>query len=158
MSKLLFNTHPLVIDPDLAKLIGLNESIILQQIHYWIELNRKADKNLRDGFTWTYNSYEDWQKQFPFWSMRTIQRTITGLETKGLLITGNFNRMGFDRTKWYRIDYERLETLIECPLGQIGTMDDDKLALPIPETISETHFYDDSRAFSVAKNRRAIYG
>ena len=64
MSKLLLDENPLMIMPQLAVKIGLNESIVLQQIHYWLEINRKADKNKRDGFYWTYNSYKEWQKQF----------------------------------------------------------------------------------------------
>ena len=76
MNNLLFNENPLVIMPKLAVKIGLNESIILQQIHYWLEINRKADKNLKGNFYWTYNSYREWQEQFPFFSLKTIQRTI----------------------------------------------------------------------------------
>ena len=35
MSKLLINEHPLQVLPSLATKIGLNEAIVLQQIHYW---------------------------------------------------------------------------------------------------------------------------
>lgn len=37
MSKLLLDDEPLVILPKLAAAIGLNEAIILQQLHYWLE-------------------------------------------------------------------------------------------------------------------------
>lgn len=33
------------------------------------------------------------------------------LEKKGLIITGNYNKQGYDRTKWYTIDYDVLESL-----------------------------------------------
>ena len=113
MSKLLFDTQPLVIDPCLAKVIGLNEAIILQQIHYWIEINRKTKKNIKDGHVWTYNSLSKWQEQFPFWSESTVKRTITQLKKKGLIVTGKYNKTKMDRTTWYRIDYEELETLVK---------------------------------------------
>jgi hypothetical protein len=111
MSKLLYNTQPLVVDPDLAVLLGLNEAHFLQQVHYWIETNRRADRNFREGFYWTFNSYPNWQKQFPFWSIDTIRRIIHTLEDINLLISGNFNQLKIDRTKWYRINYAALEEL-----------------------------------------------
>lgn len=40
MSKL-FDIHPLVVDKDIATALGLNEAIILQQVHYWLEINKK---------------------------------------------------------------------------------------------------------------------
>ena len=41
MTLLMFDKHPLVIDKKLAKIIGLNQAMILQQVHYWLELNKK---------------------------------------------------------------------------------------------------------------------
>lgn len=111
MSKLLFDTAPLVIDPDLAKSIGLNEAIILQQLHYWTEINKRGNRNYKEGYTWVYNTLEEWQQQFPFWSTDTIKRTMTKLKTIGLIVTATLNKAKMDRTTWYRIDYEKLETL-----------------------------------------------
>ena len=109
MGKLLFDSPPLVVQPEIAVALGLNEAIVVQQIHYWITLNQKTSKNFRYGYYWTYNSYEDWQKQFPFWSLRTISSIIIGLEKKGIIVSGRYNKMKMDRTKWYRIDYKKLE-------------------------------------------------
>ena len=64
MSRLLIHESPLQVLPSLAVKIGLNEAIILQQLHYW--LNPDHNKNIREGSHWVYNSYEQWQKQFPF--------------------------------------------------------------------------------------------
>ncbi|MGG3893610.1 DnaD domain protein [Geobacillus stearothermophilus] len=105
MSKLLLDEKPLIILPSLAKEIGLNEAIILQQLHYWLQESGSE----HDGHRWVYNTYEDWQKQFPFWSKNTIIRAIKSLEKKGLIVTGNYNKLKIDNTKWYRIDYEKLE-------------------------------------------------
>ena len=49
---LLLNENPLIVMPTLAAHIGLNEAIILQQVHYWL---LKSDK-LEYGRKWTYNS------------------------------------------------------------------------------------------------------
>lgn len=135
MGKLLFDTYPLIVDPNLAAITGLNEAIILQQLHYWLEINSRDKRNCRDGFYWTYNTYEKWQKQFPFWSVRTIRRIISNLEKQGLVVAGNYNRLKIDRTKWYRLNYEKLESLSNSPLGQNGHMEQANLTRPLPETI-----------------------
>jgi hypothetical protein len=61
MSTLLINEAPLMIVPSLAVEIGLNEAVVLQQIHYWLNISKHKIK----GKKWVYNTYEDWQKQFP---------------------------------------------------------------------------------------------
>lgn len=104
ISSLLIDEYPLLVLPSLAEEIGLNEAIVLQQIHFW--LSKK--KNFIDGRYWVFNSYEDWSKQFPFWSVSTIRRIFGKLEDHGLVISGNYNKMGADRTKWYSIDYEKI--------------------------------------------------
>lgn len=112
-TKLLLDSQPLQVIPELACLIGLNEAIILQQIHYWVLANSREGRNFKEGCFWTFNSISNWQKQFPFWSLDTIRRTFASLERKNLLITANFNKMKIDRTKWYRIDYATLYGLLE---------------------------------------------
>jgi len=104
----LFDEYPVLVDRVLATKIGLNEAIIIQQIHYWVMQNQKRNINFENGYYWTYSSYEDLHKQFPFWSVRTIKRTIRKLEKEGYLISANFNKNPFDKTKWYRINYEKL--------------------------------------------------
>ncbi|HHP7532181.1 TPA: DnaD domain protein [Staphylococcus aureus] len=105
MNKLLIDDYPIQVLPKLAELIGLNEAIVLQQIHYWLNNSKHEYENKK----WIYNSYKNWEAQFPFWSNVTIRRTISSLEKQNLLLTGNFNKVGFDKTKWYTIDYLVLE-------------------------------------------------
>ena len=97
--------------PTLATIIGLNESIVLQQVHYWLKIKEQSQQDYIDGRYWVYNSYKQWQAQFPFWHRNTIQRTFSSLEKKGILISGNYNHAGFDKTKWYSIDYHALNRL-----------------------------------------------
>ena len=96
----------------LATEIGCNEAIFLQQIHYFLQINEEADRNKKEGKYWTYNSYTEWQKEvFPFWSTRTIGRVVRSLEEQGLLVTDNFNKAGFDKTKWYTINYDKVKQI-----------------------------------------------
>jgi hypothetical protein len=108
MGKMLIEESPLLVSPTLAKTIGLNESIVLQQIHYWLQVKESTGKDFIDGHYWVYNSYRQWNEQFPFWHKDTVKRTFQHLEDNGLLISGNFNTKKFDRTKWYTINYDAL--------------------------------------------------
>ena len=113
-SGLLFNEEPLVINRLSARVLGLNESIVLQQIHYWLEINRKAKINFYDNRTWSYNTYEAWQKDnFDFWSISTLKRIFKNLFDKGILLKGNYNPHKYDRKLWVSIDYDKLDTLLE---------------------------------------------
>lgn len=105
LSKLLIDDYPIQVLPKLAEEIGLNEAIVLQQMHYWLGNSKHEHNNKK----WIYNSYKSWEHQFPFWSNVTIRRTISSLEKQDLLYTGNFNKAGFDKTKWYTINYANLD-------------------------------------------------
>lgn len=107
MSRLLINEQPLMVLPQLAAQIGLNEAIVLQQVHYWTAERR----NVVEGRSWTYNTVAGWQKQFPFWSIATIRRTIDSLVDKGLLIKRKLSENKFDATLWYSVDVEAIRAL-----------------------------------------------
>lgn len=109
MSNLLFDDKPIVVSPRLAELLGdVDQAIILQQIHYWLQKSNKVI----DGRRWVYNSMNDWLKQFPWVKSRKSLTTKFGrLEKAGLLVTGNYNKAGFDKTKWYSIDYDTLSQM-----------------------------------------------
>lgn len=105
----------LIVNTDLAMVLGdLNEAIVLNQLNYWIEINKKAEKNLVDGKYWVYNSYSDWRiNNFPYWSEKTIQRAFTRLENKGVVISANYNKLAIDKTKWYTIDTKKIQELVD---------------------------------------------
>src|SRR4029078_11998200 len=106
-SSLLINEPPLQVLPSLALKIGLNEAIVLQQVHYW--LNPRFNKNFFEEKYWVWNTYEKWQHQFPFWGEMTIRRTILNLKGLGLLIS--FVTKDFKKHTYYTLNYEVLETL-----------------------------------------------
>ncbi|KRO03652.1 hypothetical protein IV54_GL002175 [Levilactobacillus paucivorans] len=143
MGNLLISEPPLQVLPSLAVKVGLNKAIVLQQFHYWLQ----RSNNIRDGYKWIYNSFPNWNKQFPFWGLNTLKRAVNGLEKDGYLITANYNKAGFDRTKWYRIDYSKLN--MSRPSTQNGSKNgsewDDVTAQNgstntnrLPETTTET--------------------
>ena len=112
MGMYLFDDSPIVINTTLANEIGLNEAIVLQQINYWIEGNRRSGKNYHNGKYWTYNSIKSWQeKNFKFLSVETVRRVFTKLEKLGFIATGNYNKDPRDKTKWYTINDNKLKEL-----------------------------------------------
>lgn len=133
--------HPLLLPPDFAKEIGLHEAVILQQMHYWLE----KSNHLINGCRWIYNTYRAWQQQFPFLSLCAIRRAIARLEGLNLLKTERFDKQRWNQTKWYSINYQRLEVLI-CSIcsnqtdrsAQIEHLDSDDLSNSSTETTAIT--------------------
>lgn len=109
---LLINEPPLQVLPSLAKKVGLNEAIFLQQLHFRLLIST----NNRDGHKWIYKSLAEWNEEFPFWSYDTLKRIVAKLEKEGYIVTTNaYNKLKMDKTKWYRVEYSK--TLIS-PIGQ----------------------------------------
>jgi len=114
-SNLVMDERLLLVGPRLACLVGLNEAILIQQIHYWLVIfhNSKQLDHFKGGRFWVYNSYEEWREEnFPFWSVGTIKRIVYSLEKQGLLATHEeVTKIRGGTRKWYTIDYEKLKQL-----------------------------------------------
>lgn len=118
MSKLLFDEPPIVFQPSLALLLGdVNKAIIVQQLHYWL----RQSKHFYEGRYWVYNTYQEWHNQLPVISIRTLQRILPEMVREGLILTANFNKAGFDKTKWYTLDYEKMDR-IRNPVDDVAKM------------------------------------
>ncbi|MDE2104880.1 MAG: hypothetical protein KGL39_47020 [Patescibacteria group bacterium] len=85
----------------LASATGRNIAIFLQELHYVTRSQHKA--------TWR-GSYEYWRREhFPFWSLDTVERTISKAEQMGLVYSVVEKRQWYDRTKRtksYGISYD----------------------------------------------------
>lgn len=124
MSNLLIDERPLQFLPTLAKVLkSSDKALMLQQIKYWMN-NPKIGKVV-DGRKWIRNTVDEWHKQFPWLAAKTVQRYLKDLEDKKILSTSNLNRLKFDRTKWYSIDYNELDKLLSTN-GQNDQMEEDK--------------------------------
>ena len=99
------------INPRLATIIGEPESILLNQLEYWISKCGRDIDNL-DG-KWIYNSYKKWSEQFTYWSTSKLRRTIKSLENLGLIKSTKVNSKKWNQTKWYSIDYFEYNKLLE---------------------------------------------
>ena len=124
---------------NIAKEYGVNEAIIINNFIFWITKNKANGKNVHDGHTWTFNSARAFKILFPFWSEKQIRGILGRLVEREVLIKGNYNKKGYDRTIWYAFKSENKfinidESLLpqgkmELPLRANGT---DLEVTPIP--------------------------
>lgn len=126
-----------VVRTDLACAIGAYETMLLNQIQYWI--NRHMDEDhFKDGKYWTYQTYEGWHEQLPFLSLRTIKNLVKSLKNKGIIETGQFNKKNWDRTIWYTINYDKLDEIMrksrEC---KSCTVDSENPAQSVVQTMHD---------------------
>ena len=90
-------------DVDIATKYGINAAIIIQNLGHWIKRNEANGSNYYDGNYWTYNSRRAYQELFPYMSKKQIEHALKKLIDEGLVITGNYNEMKYDRTMWYAL-------------------------------------------------------
>lgn len=98
--------YPLIVQPTLAKALGINGAIIAQQIQYWT--NHKSAP-IRDGYAWHYATFKEWQEQFPWMAERTLKDNMAFLEKNNLVISYQPNKSKGDCTKWYRVDLDAIK-------------------------------------------------
>ncbi len=98
---LLIDDYPLMLLPKLAVKVGLNEAVVMQQIHFLINLPEGG--RIMDDRKWIWNTHKQWhEKYFKWWSISTIKRTFESLEKMGAVISCQPDgRMS--RKKYYRI-------------------------------------------------------
>ncbi len=115
MNKLLIDEYPLMVLPTFAKKIGLKNAIFVQQIHFLTQTKQQNNDiyTYKNGHMWVYNTINEWHKNyFSFMSKSTLKRVIKNCEDDGYIIsTDKFNKSEYDKTKWYRINYEKISDI-----------------------------------------------
>ena len=107
---------------------GVEKAVLLQHIRFWCVQNEGKKDSLHDGRVWMYQSVEDMHKHYPYWSTHKLHRMLKSMEDEGLILSGNYNKIGYDRTKWYSINLHSAN-----PPNGIG-----ESATPIPDTKEDT--------------------
>ena len=85
---------------------GVEKAILLQHIRFWCVQNKGKDTHEHDGLVYMYQSAQDMQKHYPYWSRQKISRLLRDMEAEGIIKSGNFNKFAYDQTKWYTINIE----------------------------------------------------
>ena len=121
-------------DTEVARRYGMSAAVLLYNISFWIAKNTADGKHFHDGRYWTYSSSKALSELFPYLSESTIKRSIKKLEDDGILISGNFNKQAYDRTKWYAMTdkgYALISSYEPEPTSQ-----NDNMQLPFSENPS----------------------
>lgn len=113
-------------DTEVAKKVGTDAAIVYSNIQFWIGTNEANNVNFFDGKYWMYHSIKAFCKLFDYLSESQIKTCLVKLEKNNLIETGNYNQIGYDRTKWYSIPEE-------STIGENSQMDLSILANPLDE-------------------------
>lgn len=116
INKIQFEVHELFdhnnvsgFNSNMATALGVEEAIVLYQLDFWINANKKQKRNYRDGYYWTYNTMTEWQEgYFPFFSLSRLRRTFKNLIEAGLVLKANYNKNKMDKRLWYTVDYTKV--------------------------------------------------
>ena len=121
-------------DINVAKKYGIQAAVLLKNIYFWIEKNRANEMNFYDGYYWTYNSKKAFSELFPYMTERQIDYTLKKLIEEEILVTGNYNKMAYDRTLWYAITKKGYSILQNCEMGTTKLLNgNNENVEPIPD-------------------------
>ena len=118
----------------IAKQYGVNAAVLLKNIYFWIEKNRANESNFNDGHYWTYNSKKAFAELFPYMTARQVDYALQKLIDEGIIITGNYNKVAYDRTLWYAITKKGYSILQNCLMEETKTENGNtEIEQPIPD-------------------------
>lgn len=120
---------------DIATKYGIAEAILLGYFYHWIKVHEKNETNFYDGKYWTFDTVRGLVEKMPYFTRSTVHRAIKKLEENKLILTGNFNKLSYDKTTWYTLTDDGMLLFEPCPkmrqgLSQNGT------TIPIQSTYS----------------------
>ncbi len=110
-------------DIEEAEIFGLYEAIILNHFRFWIAKNKANNRHLIEGKTWTYNSVRAFEELFPYLSKKQLRTTLESLIQLNILVKGNNNIKGYDRTLWYAFTDEDIINKKGRSIFPTGQMD-----------------------------------
>jgi len=130
-------------DPRLARLIGVNEALVLSRVHRTIRAGTHLLRGA-DGVTrsWIGQSYDEWGKVFIYWSVPTIRRTFDRLRDQDVILTETFGAYDHktrtydpvNRQLWYTINYPKLNTMYRDSYGMVDTTQQPLFTVDQPQT------------------------
>ncbi|MBD2302570.1 MULTISPECIES: hypothetical protein [Nostocales] len=108
-SKLITPESPLLVPPLLASEIGLEEAVILQQIHYFCQISKHIKG---DGRRWFWKTLTDWGKTLPFLTISAIRRAIANLRDNFKLIdVCRHSEKTWYQANWFTVNVENVQAL-----------------------------------------------
>jgi DNA-binding GntR family transcriptional regulator len=94
---------------ELERVFGARKASFINKLNYWLN---KCGRNIEDSEAkWIYNTIKDWAEQFN-WSVSTLKRIVYSLEEEGIITSKKINARKWNHTKWYSIDYNKLNSFL----------------------------------------------
>lgn len=119
---------------ELAVKYGIEKAILIHNLAWWIKKNIANNAHFHENRYWTYNSSKAFAELFPYMSESKIKRLLLELEVKDhVLISGNFNKIPFDRTKWYSIIDNHISQIYSIHCSNLSD-GEEKFDRPIPDS------------------------
>lgn len=110
----------IILCPEIAKEIGLKESLVLLQIYGWIQ-DTPDIVSFHNGRYWMRKSINDmWKEKFSFMGKRTLYKAIENLINNKYIIRGNYNKSIHDKTNWYAINYNAVKELKSVEIVKVS--------------------------------------
>lgn len=121
-------------DIDIAKKYGIPCAILLKNIYFWTEKNKANGDNFYDGRYWTYNSRKAFSELFPYMTARQVDYALNKMIDEGLIVTGNYNKVSYDRTLWYAVTEKGKSILQFCEMEETKVLNrSNENVQPIPD-------------------------
>ena len=101
---------------------GAQEALILYNLKHGVDHNKELKRQCFKGFYWYYISIRELSRLLPCLSKWQVENAIKKLIASKTIITDNFNKASYDKTRWFSIPGlgEVDET---CPGIQTGETD-----------------------------------
>ena len=136
------NKTPILLFPCEVEEYGVVEAVIIQQIRNWTSYNQKqgSQPHFKDNEWWCRGTMKFWSDMTGI-SEKTLYNKFKSLEESGIIISGQYNKLPMDRTKWYRVN-PSLQTgksitpdLVNdnYPIGVNGTTPFEEMSFPLTE-------------------------
>lgn len=103
----IFDFKSFIINEKLAKKIGIEESIIIQELHSLINFNKKENINFKYDKYWTGLSAEKLKERgINLWTEEKLCNLIISLKDKGLV-----QILGSDTKRFFTLNYDSIDKL-----------------------------------------------
>lgn len=80
---------------------GICGALLIQQLHFLMHTNGVV----RDGKVWHFKTYREWAEDIGMYGVAAIRPALLNLTKSGAVFVGNYNQKGYDKTKWYSLNY-----------------------------------------------------
>lgn len=133
-----YATHSFSVE--MAKNIGLEETLILGHLYHWCLCNSDNQEMIKKDNIWVFISRTKILNIYPYLSEGKIKGVINRLKLQGYILIDCFNKSAIDKTNWYALTdkaYEMYGTSISKLLNKtdesptLDNLTNDKLESPI---------------------------